>query len=54
MTVQKIVAGRLPIQKLSDHMGHGAEVYSVSVQQEWKAVAPSVGQELWKVACGKK
>jgi hypothetical protein len=45
----------LAYTKFSDHMGHGAEVYSVSVQQEWKPVAPrSVGQELWKVACGKK
>jgi len=45
----------LAYTKFSGHMGHGAEVYSVSVQQEWKPVAPmSVGQELWKVACGKK
>ncbi len=45
----------LAYTKFSGHMGHGAEVYTVSVQQEWKPVAPmSVGQELWKVACGKK
>ena len=41
--------------KFSGNMGHGAEVYSASEQEKWKPVAPmSVGQELWKVACGKK
>lgn len=45
----------LAYTKFSGNMGHGAEVYSVSVEQTWKPVAPmSVGQELWKVACSKK
>jgi hypothetical protein len=45
----------LAYTKFSGSMGHGAEVYSVSVEQSWKPVSPmSVGQELWKVACGKK
>ena len=45
----------LAYTKFSGNMGHGAEVYSGSVEQKWNPVAPmSVGQELWKVACGKK
>ena len=45
----------LAYTKFSGHMGHGREVYSASVEQTWKPVASmSVGQELWKVACGKK
>ena len=45
----------LAYTKFSGSMGHGAEVYSVSVEQKWKPVSPmSVGQELWKVACAKK
>lgn len=41
--------------KFSGSMGHGAEVYSVSVEQNWKPVSPmSVGQELWEVARAKK
>jgi hypothetical protein len=45
----------LAYTKFSGNMGHGAEVYSGSVEQKWNPVTPmSVGQELWKVACGKK
>ena len=45
----------LAYTKFSGNMGHGAEVYSVAVEQPWKPVAPmSVGQELLKVACGKR
>ena len=45
----------LAYTKFSGNMGHGAEVYSVSVKQTWKPIAPmSVGLELWKVACSKK
>ena len=45
----------LAYTKFSDHMGQGAEVYSVSVEHTWTPIAPmSVGRELWKVACGKK
>jgi hypothetical protein len=45
----------LAYSKFAGNMGHGTEVYSASVEQTWKSVAPmSVGQELWKVACGKK
>ena len=41
--------------KFSGHMGHGAEVYAFAVKQQSKPVAPmSVGQELLKVACGKR
>jgi hypothetical protein len=41
--------------KFSGNMGHGAEVSSNSDEGKWAPVAPmSVGQELWKVACGKK
>lgn len=45
----------LAYTKFSGNMGHGAEVSRVFEEQQWKPVAPmSVGQELWKVACGKK
>jgi hypothetical protein len=45
----------LAYTKFAGNMGHGAEVYSVSVEQTWKPITPmSVGQELWKIACGKK
>ncbi|HSL01997.1 MAG TPA: surface-adhesin E family protein [Nitrospiraceae bacterium] len=45
----------LAYTKFAGNMGHGVEVNSVSVEQTWKPVAPmSVGQELWKIACGKK
>ena len=45
----------LAYTKFAGNMGHGAEVYSVSVDQTWTPIAPmSVGQKLWKVACGEK
>ena len=45
----------LAYTKFAGNMGHGAEVYSVSVEQKWKPITPmSVGQELWKVACGER
>jgi len=45
----------LAYTKFSGNMGQGAEVYSNSDEGKWAPVAPmSVGQELWKVACGKK
>ena len=45
----------LAYTKFSGNMGHGAEVSSNSDEGKWAPVAPmSVGQELWKVACGKK
>ena len=41
--------------KFSGNMGHGTVVYSNTEEGTWAPVAPvSVGQELWKVACGKK
>ena len=41
--------------KFSGNMGHGKVVYSNLDEGTWTPVAPvSVGQELWKVACGKK
>ena len=41
--------------KFSGNMGHGKVVYSNSNEGTWAPIAPvSVGQELWKVACGKK
>jgi hypothetical protein len=45
----------LAYTKFSGNMGHGAEVHSVAVEQQWKPVAPmSVGRELLKVACGER
>ena len=45
----------LAFTKFAGNMGHGAEVSSLVEEHKWKPVAPmSVGQELWKVACGKK
>ncbi|MEO8340532.1 MAG: surface-adhesin E family protein [Nitrospirota bacterium] len=42
-------------RKFSGNMGHGKVVYSNLNEGKWAPVAPmSVGQELWKVACGKK
>lgn len=41
--------------KFSGNMGQGKVVYSNSGEGTWAPIAPvSVGQELWKVACGKK
>jgi len=41
--------------KFSGNMAQGKVVYSNSYEGTWAPVAPvSVGQELWKVACGKK
>lgn len=41
--------------KFSGNMGHGKVVYSNLDEGTWAPIAPvSVGQELWKVACGKK
>lgn len=45
----------LAYMKFSGNMGHGKVVYRNSDEGTWAPVAPvSVGQELWKVACGKK
>ncbi len=45
----------LAYTKFSGNMGHGTVVYSNSDEGTWAPIAPvSVGQELWKVACGKK
>jgi len=45
----------LAYTKFSGNMGHGKVVSSNSHEGTWAPVAPvSVGQELWKVACGKK
>ncbi len=45
----------LAYTKFAGNMGQGVEVYSASVEHTWKPIAPmSVGQELWKVACGRK
>ena len=39
----------------SGNMGGGNPVYSVSNTSEWSSVSPeSVGEALWKIACGKK
>jgi hypothetical protein len=39
----------------SGNMGSGDEVYTNSYERKWEPVAPaSVGQALWKLACGKK
>jgi hypothetical protein len=45
----------LAYTKFSGNMGHGRVVYGNSHEGTWAPIAPvSVGQELWKVACGKK
>ncbi len=45
----------LAYTKFSGNMGQGKVVYSNSDEGTWAPIAPvSVGQELWKVACGKK
>ena len=45
----------LAYTKFSGNMGHGKVVYRNSDEGTWAPIAPvSVGQELWKVACGKK
>jgi surface-adhesin protein E len=45
----------LAYTKFSGNMGHGTVVYNISDEGMWAPIAPvSVGQELWKFACGKK
>jgi hypothetical protein len=45
----------LAYMKFSGNMGQGKLVYRNSDEGRWAPVAHvSVGQELWKVACGKK
>ena len=48
-------ARRLTVTDFSGNMGNGEVVYIDSSEQKWSPVAPeSAGQELWKLACGKK
>jgi len=45
----------LSLTIFSGHMGGGDVVYSGANEQKWKPIIPgSVGQTLWKFACGKK
>ena len=45
----------LALAAFSGNSGTGDVVYSQSVEQKWEPVFPgSVGQDMWKVACGKK
>ena len=45
----------LAFAAFSDHMGSGEVVYSNPDERKWEPVEPeSVGQILWKAACGKK
>ena len=45
----------LALTEFSGNMGSGTEVYTNSEVGKWQPVAPSsIGQLLWKFACGKK
>jgi hypothetical protein len=45
----------LALKEFSGNMGSGTVVYTNSQVGKWQSVAPSsIGQLLWKFACGKK
>ena len=45
----------LAVSFYSRRLGEGAVVYSTSDPDEWQPVSPdSIGETLWKVACGKQ
>jgi hypothetical protein len=45
----------LAISALSGQMGKGKAVYNNSDTSKWSPISPgSVGEALWKIACGKK